>query len=275
MLSLEGARRPANPGAARRAVGFIRPYLVALGGALYLFTIGWLRPRHRAALVDLSGHFGYRYDARISGDLPRITSADVAPDAPAIEIREIEAADGNVTEGELVTICAMTRSLQPAGIFEFGTFDGRTTLNLALNSPDEARVYTIDLPAMAIGSTTASIHPHEVQFADKAQSGRRFRGTPFEKKITQLYGDSGAFDFSPYYDSIDMVFVDASHTYEHVINDSLHALRMLRCGHGLIVWHDYSRWDGVTGALNDLHRLHPSFKDLRWVAGMTLAILRI
>jgi hypothetical protein len=96
-----------------------------------------------------------------------------------------------------------------------------------------------------------------------------------EQRITQLYGDSGTFAFEPYYDSVDLVFVDASHAYEYVVNDSLHALRMLRGGRGTIVWHDYSRWDGVTGALNDLRERHKSFAGLEWIEGTTLALLSL
>jgi hypothetical protein len=59
-----------------------------------------------------------------------------------------------------------------------------------------------------------------------------------------------------------------------VINDSLHAMRMLRDGKGVIVWHDYSRWDGVTRALNQLRRLEPFFAELSWIDGTTLAVLK-
>ena len=31
-------------------------------------------------------------------------------------------------------------------IIEIGTFDGNTALNIAANTPDEARIFTVDLP---------------------------------------------------------------------------------------------------------------------------------
>lgn len=275
MLTLDGATSPVRPGSARRAFGFIRPYLFGAAAAAYLFGVGWTKSRHRAVIVDLCRRFGYRYDASEPCELPTLPPSEVAAAHSLLDIREARAADGNIGEEELIILCRIVRQASPLAIFEFGTFDGRTTLNLAVNSPPAARVQTLDLPRKALGGTAAQIHAHEAQFVDKGDSGSRYRGTAAEKKITQLYGDSGSFDFTPWYGEIDMVFVDASHTYEHVMNDSLHALGMLREGHGTIVWHDYSRWDGVTAALNDLCRLHPSFKELKWIEGTTLATLRI
>jgi hypothetical protein len=125
-----------------------------------------------------------------------------------------------------------------------------------------------------MGSSVAPIHDHEMIYVDKLESGSRYRNTDVASRIEQLYGDSGTFDFGAYYDRIDFVFVDGSHTYEYVINDSLHAMRMLRAGKGLVVWHDYSRWDGVTRALNELRQKEPFFAGLSWIAGTSLAVLK-
>lgn len=273
MLTLDGGAVPGRRGAVRRALGFVRPYIFGAGAAIYLFALGWTRWRHRAAIVDLCRHFGYRYDAREPTELPVASASAIAPSGTVLEIREIDAVDGNVSERELITICRLVRASSPAELFEFGTFDGRTTLNLAVNAPAGARVRTLDLPREYVGSSVAPIHSHEVQYADKDVSGARFLGSDAASRIVQLFGDSGSFDFAPYYGIMDFVFVDASHTYEYVINDSLHALRMLREGRGNIVWHDYSRWDGVTRGLNELRRLHPAFRGLSWIEGTTLARL--
>ncbi len=55
--------------------------------------------------------------------------------------------DGNVNVAELAVLNALCRTLKPKSIMEIGTFDGRTTLNLALNS--NAQVFTLDLPSNA------------------------------------------------------------------------------------------------------------------------------
>ena len=255
-------------------LGFIRPWAFGLASAAYLFSIGWLKWKNRAAIVELCRHFGYSYDVREPVELPSVDMASIAATRQLLDVREIHAVDGNVTERELIVLCTLIRAANPGSLFELGTFDGRTTLNLAANSREGAIVHTLDLPQSAIGSSVAPMHAHEVQYADKSISGARFAGSDVERRIDQLYGDSGTFDFTGYYNRMDFVFVDASHTYEYVINDSLHALKMLRDGKGTIVWHDYGRWDGVTRALNELRRLKPEFVDLHYVLGTTLAVLR-
>jgi predicted O-methyltransferase YrrM len=274
VLTLDGAASHAQRGQAERAVGFIKPYVIGAASAAYLFTIGWVSKRNRAAIVELSDRLGYRHNARVAASLPRIAVAEVFPEETLVDIREPQAADGNVTELELILLARIARGVQARSVFEFGTFDGRTTLNLAANSVGDATVYTLDLPASLLAQARG-LDNEETKFVEKPVSGARFLDTPFASRITQLYGNSANHDFTPYYDSIDLVFVDASHAYDYVINDSLHALRMLRSGHGTIVWHDYGRWDGVTSALNDLRMRHESFANLQAVEGTTLALLSL
>jgi predicted O-methyltransferase YrrM len=273
LLTLEGGNPPARRGKASRVAGFLRPWAFGAASAAYLFGAGWVKWKNRAAIVELCRHFGYTYDTREPNELPIVPASSVAPSSGLIDVREIDAVEGNVSERELITLCRLVRAANPSELFEFGTFDGRTTLNLAANAPPGARVHTLDLPRSSIGSAAAPIHDHEVRYADKAESGSRYKGSDVAARIEQLYGDSGTYDFSPYYDRMDFVFVDASHTYEYVINDSLHAMRMLRAGKGVIVWHDYSRWDGVTRALNELRRTESFFSGLSWIEGTTLAVL--
>ena len=229
--------------------------------------------KNRAAIVEICRRFGYNYDTQEPTELPQIDASAIAGDSGLLDIRAIDAVDGNVSERELVTICRVVKSAHPMSVFELGTFDGRTTLNLAANSPVGATVHTLDLPRQSIGSSAAPIHAHEVRYADKDVSGSRYKGSDVESKIVQHYGDSDTWDFTPYYGKVDLVFVDASHAYDYVINDSLHAIHMLRGSEGAILWHDYSRWDGVTRALNELRRLDSRFAGLKWISGTTLAYL--
>jgi predicted O-methyltransferase YrrM len=275
VLTLDGAPARSSRGEAQRKAGFIVPYLFAAVSAVYLFALGWIRPRHRAVIVGLADHFGYHHNAREAPALPTITPSGIAPQQTLVDLHEPAARDGNVSELELILLSRITRESEAGAIFEIGTFDGRTTLNLAANSPADTRIYTLDLPREQLDRTAAPTERYEAQFVDKTVSGSRYRGTGFESKITQLYGDSGTFDFEAWYDSIDLVFVDASHAYEYVINDSLQALRLLKNQRGTIVWHDYGNWDGVTAALNDLRERHPSFANVAHIEGTSLALLML
>ena len=64
----------------------------------------------------------------------------------------------------------------PGVLFEIGTFDGRTTLNLAAHSRDEARVYTLDLPRAGMDAAGLPLALHDRKYVDKAESGVRFHG---------------------------------------------------------------------------------------------------
>ncbi|MEO8576767.1 MAG: class I SAM-dependent methyltransferase [Gemmatimonadales bacterium] len=273
MLTSPGLDAPAERGRLVRTVSFVKPYVVGLVGSIALFLGGWATWKGRAIIVELCRHFGYDYITRESPALPRVSVDSVSPDSTRIAIAAVQSVDGNVTDRELVTISRLVVARGAKTIFEFGTFDGRTTLNLAINAGSDARVFTLDLPAESTSSTSAPLHPHETRYAEKPVSGARYRGTEVESAITQLYGDSGTFDFAPYRGSVDFVFVDGSHAYRYVVNDSLRAMEMLKPG-GAVVWHDYGRWDDVTRALNDLRRTRPEFAGLAWVEGTTLAVLQ-
>ena len=274
MLKAEGLEPPSTKGPVARATSFLKPYLLGAAGSAFLFAAGWIRPKHRAAIVELCHHFGYRHESRAIPELPVVPLTELVPSDSLIDVRAIDAVDGNVSERELISICRLIRAAQPTKLFEIGTFDGRTTLNMAVNAAAGATVHTLDLPKSELPTAASRIHAHEIIYADKARSGERFQGTEAEPSIIQLYGDSGTFDFARYYGTMDVVFIDASHTFDYVVNDSLHAMRMLKPGGGTIVWHDYGRWDGVTAALNQLRRKRSEFQSLVSIAGTTLAVLR-
>ena len=275
MLDLEGVAPPRERNAIARVTGFARPYFLGLGYSVALFAAGWTTWRGRAAIVELCSRLGYRHDRREPIHLPAVSVDEAIGAEVPIRVHAIDAVDGNVSEKELVVLNSLVVSSRSSSIFELGTFDGRTTRNLAANAGDEGHVFTLDLPRSSVSTLTAPIHPHEQQYVDKAASGERYRGTAEEARITQLYGDSGTFDFSRYFGTIDFVFVDGSHAYHYVVNDSLVALKLLRAEGGVITWHDYGRWDGVTRALNDLRTNHVQFAAIAYVDGTTLAFLRI
>lgn len=170
---------------------------------------------------------------------------------------ELETADGNVSPVELSIINALCATFRPRRIMEIGTFDGRTTLNLALNSGGE--VFTLDIPSDE--KAVLDLAPEDKPYFDKPRSaiGHRFltppnNKLPCVKRITQLYGDSATFDFSPWYGKIDLVFIDGSHSYDYVVNDTSVAMKLMRKEGGVILWHDYGEWPDVTKALNELRK---------------------
>lgn len=194
-----------------------------------------------------------------AGVIPTVTMSEVFSSTAEIRLRAPAPGIPSVSLPELCVLVHLLVCSNARTIFEIGTYVGRTTLNLALNSRKQARIYTLDFPAGK---------------QDGYSAGSLFHRTPLKKKITQLYGESSCFDFSRYFGTIDFIFIDASHTYEHALSDSLNALRMLRGGRGTIAWHDYG-WQGVAPALNKLFREDKRLADMRHIEGTSLVFAEI
>lgn len=148
---------------------------------------------------------------------------------------------GNISVEEVCKIALIAAWLKPRKVFEFGTFNGMCTLQMALNTPARTRIYTLDIPP----ELTATLEGSEIDqhLARKAgafrfQVGHYFKRSKHARKITQLWGDSATMDFSAYNRQMDLVFVDASHSYPYVKSDTANAFRMLKPG-GVILWHNY------------------------------------
>jgi predicted O-methyltransferase YrrM len=172
-----------------------------------------------------------------------------------ISLIETGKANGNVRISELAILAQCAANIADDGnIFEIGTFDGRTTLNLALNQAGPGKVFTLDLPPDT--ATKFDIEQGERHFVDKPASGVRYRAKEKELpavvgRIRQLHGDSASFDYGEYAGTCSLVFVDGSHAYDYAVADTKTAMRLIRPG-GVIIWHDYGIWKGVTTALDEL-----------------------
>jgi predicted O-methyltransferase YrrM len=131
---------------------------------------------------------------------------------------------------------------QATSLFEFGTCSGKTTYLWAKNSPADARIITLTLGKNQHADYLAEREDNrlatQTALAESAFDSFFYSGTPVEHKITQLFGDSKRFDETPYLKQCDLIFIDGSHAYSYVKNDTEKALRMLREG-GLLLWHDY------------------------------------
>ena len=250
---------------------FISSYFFSLLSSLYLFSFGWLNRKNRTLIYQISENFGLKtYSDNPS--LPKVHALDVVGKLEKIDLFEPIGVDGNVSTNELLVISSLIRKNGCKSIFEIGTFDGRTTLNMAANAPENAKVFTLDLPQNEMSSAKLEITKGDLPYIEKQASGLRFVGTEYADKISQLYGDSATFDFSPYHENIDFIFVDGSHSYSYVRSDTQHALKM--CPDGIIVWHDYNMsCRGVIRALNEFQSSEPRLRNIFQVEGTSLVVL--
>jgi hypothetical protein len=171
---------------------------------------------------------------------------------------------------DIVSLCLVCQIIKPHIVFEIGTLTGYTAFHFALNSPDDARVYTLDLPIdekvtpKLKTTVTDDAHIH-------LEHGRYcFENTPVAENITCLFGDSATFNFSPFHNRVDFFFVDGAHSYEYVRSDTLNALNCCHPG-SVIAWHDFGRLglNGVSKWVLELSREHKIYS----VPGSSLAFM--
>lgn len=232
-------------------VEFLKRHVFIAIRCLYLLTLGTASRANRKQLKRLGRTLGYAEPEPL---LPSISLQDLVGREFTVRIVEADTADWNVDLAELLAINAIVTRFAPRNIFEIGTYDGRTTLNLAANAPRGSTVYTLDLP------------PGTIKMPKANTVGERFRGASYEPNIAQLYGNSLSYDFSNYQGMIDLVFVDAGHGYEYVASDTRRALELIRGRQGIILWHDYGFEPGVTRAVDEL------FSELR--GAQVFAVIR-
>jgi predicted O-methyltransferase YrrM len=154
---------------------------------------------------------------------------------------------------DLVSLCLICQLIQPRKIFEIGTFTGYTAYEMALNSPEGARVFSLDLPPETEIKLKTTMMDDSIIETHKLRLVYAFSNSPAAEKITLLFGDSAVFDFSPYHGSIDLFFIDGSHSYEYVRSDTLNALKCCHPG-SVVAWHDFGR-SGVNGVSRWLSEL--------------------
>lgn len=237
-----------------------------------------------AGLVSVGARERLRRMAQPALAAPQI---DWTPRLPSISLREAvqgaravipieNAMDGNVSPLELIALAGFAGEPAVKNIFEIGTFNGFTSLTFALNSAPDARVYTLDLPPEGDRETGLAVAGGDKKYIAQTEKGGYFRQGrhPEESKVTQLYGDSARFDYAPYLNRMDLVFVDGAHSYDYVRSDTEIARRLLRNGHGVIVWHDYNTWwPGVIQFLEESAD-RAEFSPLRHIAGTSIVFLR-
>jgi hypothetical protein len=95
-------------------------------------------------------------------------------------------------------LSTLVKELNPKTIFEIGTYNGFTTLHLAVNSPQSCQIFTLDLPpdydVTKVG-TSSYDDLLVIKLSQKTINQRFYKKHPLENKITELYGDSATFDF--------------------------------------------------------------------------------
>lgn len=247
----------------QRTINFIRQHLEVLLWGFLLLSIGVFVKNQRRLLNQIHKLFYDYYNPPIQTKLPLKSLGEISDTYLLVSVTEPTYTQGNTTSYEQLVLSNIIKYHAPKKVFEIGTFDGRTTLNLAINCPSDAEVYTIDLSKDHTSQALLNVSPGDQKLIETNVTGFRFltesaKSVLQGRKITQLLGDTATFDFSPYHNSFNFVFVDGAHTYEYVKSDSQVALNLLKNGKGLIVWHDYDyKHPGSVRAIEEIGQQFP------------------
>jgi hypothetical protein len=146
--------------------------------------------------------------------------------------------DGCTAPLERFLMAQLLRFFKPSTIVEVGTYRGTTTRLLLENASPDARVYTIDLPlGVDLEKLKASSDERLIQHR---VVGAEYWSHPRASQVTQILGDTmTANTWEAVPEGVGFAFIDASHSYEAVRNDT-ERLRPKLQPEAVILWHDYS-----------------------------------
>jgi len=196
--------------------------------------------------------------------IPSIDVLDICPGTRRWSLQSFPRVGASVSPMECAALAALTQLVEAKHIFEFGTYKGVSTTQLALNVTEGGMVYTLDLPEDHPAYALPIPRPEERQIAAEGGKGILIPRDLLDR-VTFLSADSATFDQTPYVGKIDFVFVDAAHSYEYVKNDTEKGWNMLRSG-GILAWHDC-----VPSHRDVVKYIKESGHDAKLVSGTTLA----
>lgn len=148
---------------------------------------------------------------------------------------------GGVSLLEMSLILTCVKLVKATRVFEIGTYLGSTTLNLGLNTPENAEIFTLDLDQQSAKDLAQNVFDAPLTSTHlSAETNLDFASSTAAYKIKKLVGNSCLFDFSSWYDTIDLVFIDGGHDPETFLSDTNNALKLARRDRlSCILWHDY------------------------------------
>ena len=180
-----------------------------------------------------------------------LSLAQLIEKCPEIKMIHFDLREGNLTYKELMILSTLVKCYQPKNLLEIGTFNGISTLHLAINSSDASKIHTLDLTKTCPTAVSFTLKEDLKYIVDQNKKNKAYQSSLYRSKIVEHEGNSLVYDFE-IFGELDFVFIDGGHSYEVVKSDTEKALKSLKDG-GVIVWHDYCvNCEGVYFYLNSL-----------------------
>ncbi len=145
--------------------------------------------------------------------------------------------EGSTSPLERVLLAQLIRFFKPKTILELGTYRGSTTRLLLDNMPPDGTIYTVDLPPEGDFSNIPGVT--DMQMIALRAPSQGYEKHARARNVKQVLGNT--FDPSLWAripEGIEFAFIDASHSYEAVKNDTEWVHRKA-VKDAVLVWHDY------------------------------------
>lgn len=209
-----------------------------------------------------------------NGRITRVPAHNIVPeilDLGSVEIKKpfFGKKDTSIDIEELIILVSIAKSIDANNILEFGTYDGRTTLNLVTTKPYTVHVTSIDLPSDWKGIHVLPIAEKMRNVHSLSNIGIAYRDSPYIDYITEIRADSALLSPGDLFGPYDLIFIDGCHDRRYVKSDTELALHVL-AESGSIIWHDYGMISDVTEYLDEKAK----YLDLFVIEGTRLAIYR-
>lgn len=142
---------------------------------------------------------------------------------------------GSLSAIESVLLLKLARRVDPAFIFEFGTYRGDTT-RLLLENLRDSRIYTLDIPNL----TDIVFEGGDLDIAERSLLiEKRYNKSSRRHWVRQIYQDSLYFNEELFPWKFQFVFIDGNHKLKYVQSDTQKAFNMISSECSCIAWHDY------------------------------------
>lgn len=148
--------------------------------------------------------------------------------------------DLGISTQELNILSKVVGHFRPKKVVEFGTAEGRTAVNIAMQLPPDGEIITLDFPPVP----------------GKNDVGYLYWEQPVKSKIKQVFCGVGTWDSKPHRESAEVVFCDACDLMPGIAAEVYQAFSVVKPG-GVIFRHDYGSVKATTIFWNWLARELP------------------
>jgi predicted O-methyltransferase YrrM len=161
---------------------------------------------------------------------------------------------GSLTLLETSILLTFVKCIKAKKIFEFGTYFGGTTKNLANNCDLNTKIYSLDIDSnkMKIDNSKLNlknknylknekINDHYLMKLFKENGAFKIKelNRSNQKKIELINLDSSNFDGLKFKKKFDLIFIDGGHDLKTIQSDTINSNIMSKKD-SIIVWHDYN-----------------------------------